>query len=386
MKYDFDTVINRNNTNSIKYDFAKERGKPEGLLPMWVADMDFPAPIEVLEDIQKAVSHGIFGYTDVKEEYYSAVSKWFQNRFNYTVTQEETVKAPGVVFAIAQAIRAYTNPGEGIIIQTPVYYPFYNVINDNNRRIIKNPLIYRDGTYSIDFEDFECKIKKHNVKLFILCSPHNPVGRVWKRDELNTLNEICKRYDIIVISDEIHCDFVYCNHVHTIFGHLNENAVICTAPSKTFNLAGLQTSNIFIKNTDLRRKLEREIRRSGYSQLNTLGLVACKSAYTQGGEWLEQLQKYLVGNINLVREFLTDQLGKIKLVEPDGTYVLWLDCKALKLTQTELDHLITYKAKLWFDSGTIFGDEGKGFQRINIACPRNTLKVALTRLETALTK
>ena len=384
MKYDFDKAIDRSNTDSIKYDFAKERGKPEGLLPMWVADMDFSVPPEALADIQKVVSHGIFGYTDVKDDYYEAVIGWFEGRFNYPVTRDEIVKTPGIVFAITAAVRAYTNPGDSVMIQTPVYYPFYSIVLDNGRELVKNPLIYKDGKYFIDFEDFEHKAAEHNVKLFILCSPHNPVGRVWTRKELETLNEICERYGMIVVSDEIHCDFVYDGHIHTMFGRLNENAVICTAPSKTFNLAGLQVSNIFIKNIELRRKLNLEIYRSGYSQLNTIGLAACKSVYLHGGEWLNQLKVYLAGNINLVRNFLTEKLPGIKLVDPEGTYLLWLDCRDLGFSQTELDNLVTQKAKLWLSSGTIFGDDGDGFQRINIACPKAMLETALGRLEKAV--
>ena len=384
MKYDFDKLIDRSNTNSIKYDFAKERGKPEGLLPMWIADMDFPAPPKVLEDIQKAVSHGIFGYTDVKDDYYDAVIGWFKKNFNYSVTREEIVKSPGIVFAIASAVRAYTNLGDSVMIQTPVYYPFYSIVRDNDRKLIQNSLTYKDGKYSIDFDDFEYKANKHKVKLFILCSPHNPVGRVWTRKELETLNEICERYGIIIISDEIHCDFIYDEHIHTVFGHLNENAIICTAPSKTFNLAGLQVSNIFIKNTELRRKLDIEICRSGYSQLNTLGLAACKSSYLHGGEWLKQLNEYLAGNISLVRNFLSEKMPNIKLVEPEGTYLLWLDFNELSLSQTELNNLILNKAKLWLSNGTIFGDDGSGFQRMNIACPKSVLETALARLEKAM--
>ena len=381
MKFDFDKVTDRKNTNSIKHDFAKEYGKGGDLLPLWVADMDFPAPPQILADIQKVVSHGIFGYTDVKDDYYDAVGGWFKERFNYHVTKDEFVKAPGVVFALAAVVRAYTVPGDGVMIQTPVYYPFFHVVRDNGRELIENPLIHKNGRYFMDFEDFERKAAEHNVKLFLLCSPHNPVSRVWTRKELQTLNEICERYGIIIVSDEIHCDFIYDGHTHTVFGSLNENAVICTSPSKTFNLAGLQTSNIFIKNHNLRRRLEQEIRRSGYSQLNTIGLAACKSAYQNGGEWLNQLNAYLTGNINLVRDFLSKKLPEIKLTEVEGTYLLWLDCRELGLSHNDLDNLLLNKAKLWLSSGTTFGEAGSGFQRINIACPASVLETALSRLE-----
>ncbi|MCL2003982.1 MAG: pyridoxal phosphate-dependent aminotransferase [Oscillospiraceae bacterium] len=383
MKYNFDNDINRHGTNSLKFDFAAERGKPNDVLPMWVADMDFPAPPEVLADIQKAVAHGIFGYTEPKDDYYSAVSDWFGSRFGYQATRREIVKAPGVVFALAQTVRAFTAPGEPVMIQTPVYYPLYHVIQDNGRTLVTNPLRYSEGKYSIDFEDFERKIIVCGVKLFILCSPHNPVGRVWTRDELDELNRVCVKHGVTVVSDEIHCDFVWDGHTHTCFGLLNENAVVATAPSKTFNLAGLQASNIFIKNAELRGKLKAEIKRSGYDGLNTLGLAACQSAYSKGRPWLNELKAYLTANIRLVREFLAERLPKVRLVEPEGTYLLWLDFSEYGFTQDELDRRVTEGAKLWLNSGTIFGAEGEGFQRINIACPRAVLADALDRLEKA---
>lgn len=386
MIYNFDTIIDRQGTNSIKYDFAIERGKPEGLLPMWVADMDFPAPPEVLEDIQQSVSHGIFGYTEPKDDYYNAVTEWFGSRFGYHVASHEIVKSPGLVYGLAQAVRAFTDPNETVMIQTPVYYPFYDVVLNNGRTLVTNSLVYDGGKYSIDLDDFEQKIIDNDVKLFILCSPHNPVGRVWTRLELEQMNNICVKYGVIVVSDEIHCDFIWNEHKHTCFGLLNENAVVATAPSKTFNLAGLQVSNIFVKNEDLRNKLKTEISRSGYSQLNTLGIVACQSAYTKGSAWLEMLKTYLAENIQLVQDFLTARLPKIKLIDPQAMYLLWLDFSEYGLTQTELDCRITEGAKLWLNNGTMFGEEGRGFQRINIACPRTVLIDALGRLEKEFTK
>ncbi|MCL2328018.1 MAG: pyridoxal phosphate-dependent aminotransferase [Bacteroidetes bacterium] len=381
--YSFNTIINRYGTNSLKFDFAAERGKPEGLLPMWVADMDFPAPLEVLADLQQCISHGIFGYTEPKDDYFAAVIDWFSTRFDYCVQQHEIVLAPGVVFALAQIVRAFTAPNDAVLIQTPVYYPFYNVVQENGRQLVTNSLVYSEGKYSINFEDFEQKIIAHKVKLFLLCSPHNPVGRVWTRPELERMNEICIRHNVIVISDEIHCDFVWGGHSHTCFGLINENAIVATAPSKTFNLAGLQASNIFVKNEDLRKKLIAEISRSGYHQLSTLGLVSCQSAYTKGAAWLAELKIYLEENIRFVQEFLSAQLPKIKLIEPQATYLLWLDFSAYKLTHAELDQKITNEAKLWLNSGTMFGAEGAGFQRINIASPKPVIVQALGQLERA---
>jgi len=391
VKYDFDTVISRKNTNSLKYDFARERGMPEGLLPLWVADMDFPAPPEVLADIQEAVAHGIFGYTEAKEDYYSAVAGWFSSRFGYTVTKKELVKTPGVVFALAQLVRAFTQPDDGVLIQTPVYYPFHRIILDNGRKLAVNPLRYEGGKYTINFEDFEQKIETENVKMFLFCSPHNPVGRVWTRTELEQLGEICRRRGVIIVSDEIHCDFVWPGHTHTCFGVINEDAIIATAPSKSFNLAGLQVSNIFIRNAEMRRRFKSEIAGSGYSQLNTLGLAACKSAYERGGEWLEQLKTYIIDNIKTTREFLSSRLPKIKLAEPEGTYLLWLDFSAYGLSQAELDRRIIHGAGLWLDSGVMFDAEnlskdGEGFQRVNIACPRSLLLEALHKLEKEMNK
>ncbi|MDR0941534.1 MAG: pyridoxal phosphate-dependent aminotransferase [Bacteroidales bacterium] len=379
----FDTIVNRYGTNSIKFDFAAERGKPNGLLPLWVADMDFSAPQEVLTDIQHAVAHGVFGYSEPKGDYYNAVTQWFATRFNYHVSANEIVLSPGVVFALAQIVRALTAPTDAVLIQTPVYYPFYSVIQENNRQLVTNPLVYVDGKYTIDFDDFEQKIINNKVKLFILCSPHNPVGRVWTRQELERLNEICTQHNVIIVSDEIHCDFVWSGHSHTCFGTLNENAIVATAPSKTFNLAGLQASNIFVKNADLRTKLKTEIHRSGYDQLNTLALVSCQSAYTKGALWLNELRTYLEGNISLVKDFLSIRLPEIKLIETQATYLLWLDFAAYQLTQAELDRKIIHDAKLWLNSGTMFGAEGEGFQRINIASPQSVIEQALQQLEQA---
>ncbi len=388
MNYDFDEIIDRRNTNSIKYDFATERGKPSDLLPLWVADMDFRAPEVVTQALIRAANHGVFGYTEVKQEYFDAVRNWFVKGFDFEIEKQWLVKTPGVVFALAAAIRSFTNKGDSVMIQKPVYYPFSQVILDNERRLINNPLICRDDKYYIDFEDFERKIAENDVKMFILCSPHNPVGRVWTRDELTQMAEICIKHHCLVVSDEIHCDFVYEGHKHHILGSLApkflDNAIICTAPSKTFNLAGLQVSNIFIKNKEIRYKFKKEIEKMGYSQLNTMGLIACQSAYEQGGEWLSQLRKYLSENLSFVRNFLKERLNQIKLIEPDGTYLLWLDCRSLGLPQEELDRLIVHKARLWLDDGTMFGDEGNGFQRINMACPKSVLEKAMVQLETAI--
>ena len=386
-RYDFDKEISRCNTNSLKYDFAVERGRPADVLPLWVADMDFPAPQPVLDALHKAVDHGIFGYSEVKDEYYRAVSAWFKKYFGWETQSEWLVKTPGVVYALAIAVRALTEPRDGVMIQPPVYYPFYEVIRDNDRRIVENELLYLNRHYEIDFTDFETKIKENGVKLFLLCSPHNPVGRVWTKAELQKIGEICEKYGVIVVSDEIHCDLAFSEHPHTVFSDacpsLAERSVICTAPSKTFNLAGLQVSNIWIANSDIRRKFQKEIDRSGYSQLNALGLVAAQAAYESGEEWLTQCKSYMLGNLDLLRSFLQDRIPKIKLVEPEGTYFAWLDCSGLGLDRKELNDLIINKAKLWLDAGHVFGRNSAQFQRVVLACTRKTLEQALTQLDAA---
>lgn len=385
MKELFDQVIDRRNTNSLKYDFAAERGKESGLLPMWVADMDFQTAPTVNERLRQCVSHGIYGYSETKRDYFRAVSGWYRRYFGFETQEEWLVKTPGVVFAIAAAIRALTEPGDSVLIQSPVYYPFREVITANGRKVAANSLRNIDGHYEIDFEDFETQIRDKQIRLFLLCSPHNPVGRVWTREELLRMGEICFRYGVKVVSDEIHSDFTYPGHVHTVFASLGEtfgkNTITCTSPSKTFNLAGLQVSNIFIADEGIRRKVEMAIEQTGYSQLNLFGIAGCQTAYETGREWLDALKQYLEGNLHYVRGFLKENLPKLRLIEPEGTYLLWLDFRQLRLTDRELDRMITEQAKLWLDAGVMFGPEGSGFQRMNIACPRETLVKALQQLK-----
>lgn len=385
MKESFDEVIDRRNTNSLKYDFAVERGKEEGLLSMWVADMDFQTVPEVSAKLQQCAVHGIYGYSETKDEYFHAVSGWYRRYFGFETQKEWLVKTPGVVFAIAAAIRALTKPGDGVLIQSPVYYPFREVIIANGRKVAANSLVNINGHYEIDFEDFETQIREKQIRLFILCSPHNPVGRVWTKTELQKMGEICFQYRVKVVSDEIHSDFTYPGHPHTVFASLGEefkrNTITCTSPSKTFNLAGLQVSNIFIAEEEIRKKIEKAIEQTGYSQLNLFGIAACQTAYETGREWLEALKLYLEENVKYVRTFLKENLPEIRLTEPEGTYLLWLDFREFGFTNQELEQLITKRAKLWLDAGVMFGSEGSGFQRINIACPRATLKKALEQLK-----
>ena len=388
MKYDFSQVIERNNTLSIKYDFAKERKKPSDLLSLWVADMDFPVAQEIKDVLIERCNHGIFGYSEVKTPYYEVIAKWYQEKFNWPTKKQWLVKTPGVVAAIANAIRAFTNIGDAVLIQKPVYYPFFLTIEDNQRKVVNNSLVYKNGRYEMDFVDFEEKIISHKVKLFVLCSPHNPVGRVWNKEELLKIGDICLKHKVIVVADEIHADFVYHGHQHQVFANLKteyqEITVTCTAPSKTFNIAGLQVSNIFIANENLRKKFKQELKKTANADINVMGLIACQAAYSQGEDWLRQVKIYIAENLEYVKTFLRDNLPQVKLVEPEGTYLLWLDFRELNLTEEELEDLIINKAKLWLDGGTMFGTEGVGFQRINIACPQKNLIQAFTQLKEAL--
>lgn len=387
-RYNFDEIIDRHNTNSIKFDFMEENNMSADAMPFWVADMDFRSPPAVIDALVERCKHGVFGYTNIKEDYFNAVYKWYKNRFGYEVKREWLIVSPGIVFAISAAIRALTKENDGVLIQRPVYYPFSSLIVANNRRIINNPLVYKNGRYEIDFDDFEKKIRDNNVKLFILCNPHNPVGRVWTAEELQRIAVICIKHRVIVIADEIHSDFVYNNNKHIVFAslskHLSGIIITCTSPSKTFNLAGLQISNIFIENEGIRRAVYNEIKKTGYANPNTMGIVSAQASYEHGGEWLDELLLYLYDNISKTKSLLAKKAPKLKVVEPEGTYLLWIDFNDLGLSDKRLNDIIVNKAKLWLNEGTMFGDEGKGFQRINIACQWSRLEEGLNRLAESL--
>ena len=305
----FNKITDRKNTFAIKYDLAAIRNKPLDTIPLWVADMDFPTAPCILKALKKASSHGIFGYSRPDNRYYEAVKKWFLNRHNFEVQKEWIVNTPGVVFGIAAAIRAFTKEGDGVLIQKPVYYPFFNTIRELNRRVVNSPLILKDGRYRMNFTDFEKKITDENVKLFILCSPHNPGGRVWEKEELLKVNEICIRHNVLVVSDEIHSDITFGDNKHTVYASLSEtaalNSIICTSPSKTFNLAGLQFSNIIIKNPELRTKIRHEISCSGYDEPNLMGIVAATSAYSEGEKWFEKAKTYIQENIEFAQKYIS---------------------------------------------------------------------------------
>jgi len=382
MNYDFDKIIDRENTYSIKYSREKF-GKPEGCIPMWIADMDLESPPAVLEALQKRVNHGVFGYTTPDDEYFEVVGDWYKKRFGWNINREWFTLVPKVVPAISFAINAFTKENDGVLIMEPVYHPFATAIRSYNRKVVINELICCKGKYSIDFDDFEEKIKQS--KLLILCSPHNPVGRVWTTEELTRIGEICLRNNVIVVSDEIHQDLVYSGYKHTVFANIDQAfadiTVTCTAPTKTFNIAGLPISNIFISNKELRKKFNYQFEACGFGSPAALSLVACKAAYAEGEQWLEELLVYLKENMNTIDGFMKKNLSKISLVEAEGTYLAWLDFSKLGISDKKLDELIEQKAKLWVEPGVKFGRSGAGFRRMNVGCSRATINEALRRLE-----
>ena len=390
MQYDFDTAIDRTHTWSIKHDFKKENGKADDILPLWVADMDFRSPDSVVEALKKAVDHGIFGYSRADESYFDAVAAWYQKRHHLTLQPEWMTCTPGIVFALSIAVRAFTQEGDAVLIQPPVYHPFSRAILRNKRTLVENPLVLKDGHYEMDLEELEQKVLDEHVKLMILCNPHNPVGRVWTREELTALADICLRHHVYVISDEIHGDFVWQGHEQTPYASISEEAclhsMMCTAPSKTFNLAGMATSNLFIPDPEMRRKFRSELLDVGQENMNRLGLFACRAAYEGGGEWLDQLIGYLAGNLALVRDFCKNRVPQIQLVEPEGTYLAWLDCRELGMTDDELMAFFSNEAKVWLDPGTHSGEQGSGFMRFNLGSSRSVIAQALDQIEAAWKK
>ena len=390
MQYDFDTPIDRTHTWSIKHDFKKENGKADDILPLWVADMDFRSPDSVVEALKKAVDHGIFGYSRADESYFDAVAAWYQKRHHLTLQPEWMTCTPGIVFALSIAVRAFTQEGDAVLIQPPVYHPFSRAILRNKRTLVENPLVLKDGHYEMDLEELEQKVLDEHVKLMILCNPHNPVGRVWTREELTALADICLRHHVYVISDEIHGDFVWQGHEQTPYASISEEAclhsMMCTAPSKTFNLAGMATSNLFIPDPEMRRKFRSELLDVGQENMNRLGLFACRAAYEGGGEWLDQLIGYLAGNLALVRDFCKNRVPQIQLVEPEGTYLAWLDCRELGMTDDELMAFFSDEAKVWLDPGTHSDEQGSGFMRFNLGSSRSVIAQALDQIEAAWKK
>ncbi len=385
----FDKNIDRSNTNSVKWDLNETIFGKEEVIPMWVADMDFKAPKEVLEALYSIVDHGIFGYSTRTDSYYNSIIRWFEKYHNWKIDKKWISFSPGVVPGLKIAINAYTEPGDKIMIQSPVYYPFYDVIKKNNRNIAKNEMIYTDKGYIIDFENMEEQFKDDELKLFILCSPHNPVGRVWTKNELEKIAELAEKYNILVISDEIHADLVYKGNVHVPFATINEftkqNTITFNAPSKTFNIAGLETANAIIPNRRLKHKFEKSKNRYSSDLTNIFGIKGLEAAYDYGRDWLDNLLDYLQDNINFIDKYLKENIPEITFVKPEGTYLIWLDMRKLGDEKKVKDILIN-EAGVGLEEGSIFGNDGTGFFRMNIATSRNIIEKALENIKYAFTK
>ncbi len=390
INYNYDQPINRLNTASGKWDGADRflGVEAKGALPMWVADMDFAVPQPVIDALKKRAEHGIFGYPMLTDSYYDAVIGWMDRRYNWSVKREWIHYSPGVVAALNCLVQAFTKEGDSIAIQSPVYYPFTNCIINNSRQVVLNCLKFEDGRYTMDYEDLDKKLANNNVKMLILCNPHNPVGRVWTKDELIELGEICLKHKVLLISDEIHADLTFRGFATTAFAGISEefaqNTIVCTAASKTFNLAGLQTSNIIIPNEEIGLIFSNYMKKLHLLTPNIFGQVATEAAYNYGEEWLEQFKDYLQQNLEYLIQFFASKIDTIKVIKPEGTYLIWLDCRGLGMKEQALKQFMLVQAKVALDDGYLFGPGGEGFTRINIACTRATLKEALNRIERAI--
>lgn len=388
MKYDFDKIIDRKNDYSSKWNDIQKMFGRDDLLPMWVGDMDFESPQPVIDALVERAKKGVYGYTSTPPSYFESVAQWMKKRHNWNVETDWMVYTPGVVTALSFIINAFTNPGDKVIVQQPVYYPFFRVIEENGRRLVNNPLVYKDGKYTIDFNDLEEKAKDRRIKLMFLCNPHNPVGRVWTKEELTMLGKICIENNILVVSDEIHQDIVYPGSTHVPFASISEefalSSITCTSPSKTFNLAGLQTATIIIPNTVYYDIYKNFLKRLELMNNHIFGMVAQEAAYSCGEEWLNQLLEYLAGNLKLLIDEIEREIPQLKAIRPEGTFFVWLDCTSLGLDPHQLSDFMTNKAKLALESGYWFGTGGEGFERINIACPRVYIAEAVKRLKTAI--
>mgnify|MGYP000060384368 CR=1 FL=1 len=391
MEYNFDEIIDRRHTNSAKFD-EMDALFGSDVMHLGVADMDYRSPEPILNAMQKIVKKGVFGYTILPDNYQDLVCQWMLRRYHEKIDPEWVVFSPRINMALNMVVETFTNPGDGIVLHTPAYTALQNAIEKYDRKMIESSLVLENGRYRMDFkqlrEALDDNLKKGiHTSLMLLCNPHNPTGRVWNKGELDEIASICKDYNLMLVADEIHADFAF-QGKHQVFANLKkeyeEMTIACTSPSKTFNLAGLQTSNIFIPNQKLKNAFKKQLDAAGYSQLNAAGLVACEAAYRDGEEWYQTMKKYVAGNIAFTKEFVEKNLPGVNMVEHEGTYLVWLDFNGLGLCAQELEDLIVHKAKLWLDSGRIFGKCGRGFQRINVACPRSTLKEALERIAKVL--
>ena len=388
MKYDFETVQKRFNSGSGKWNEIKKFGVKESddIIPFSVADMEFVTAPEIIEELKRKLDTTILGYENPTSEYLETVCNWMKIRHNWDAKPEWILSTHGIVDAFFQAVRVYTNEGDGVMLMTPVYYPMYIAINSTKRKLVENKLIYNDGKYEIDFDDFEKKAADKNTKMLILCSPHNPCGRVFTPQELSKIAEICLKNNVLVVSDEIHFDLIMPGHVHTVFASLSDevanNCIVCTAPSKTFNLAGLQTSNIFIPNPELRKRYFDALALSNPNpKCNLLGYFACEVAYKKCSKWLDEVLEVINNNKNIIEKFIQNELPQIKITPLEGTYLMWLNCNGLGKTFKELERINHEEAKLFFDEGYIFGEQGEGFERWNIACPTRYINEALERMK-----
>lgn len=381
--YDFDEIVERRQTHCCKWDEVKG----EDLLPMWVADMDFKSPPEVIAALEARVRHGVFGYSGCWNSWYDVLINWMKKRYGWEARREWIDNSPGVVASLNMLVRAYTHPGDKVIIQTPVYSPFYSAVRNNGCQLVKNPLVLENNRYRMDLASLRSRIDSR-LKAMILCSPHNPGGRVWNLGELKELGEFCLERDIVVISDEIHCDLIFPGGRHHVFAaispELEQNSVILNAPSKTFNIAGIQAASTIIPNTKLRTAYRQVLAGSGMDWPNVFAVTAMEAAYKHGEAWLDEMMIYIRDNYLLVKSYIEERIPPIKVIDSEGTYLVWLDCRGLGLDDHELDVFIREKARLVLSPGHIFGTEGEGFQRINIGCPRGVLTEALQRLESAV--
>lgn len=378
MKYDFDKTIDRRATNSYKWDSA-----PEGVLPMWVADMDFRTAPAIIDALQKRVAHGIFGYTRVPDAYYDAVTSWFSRRHGWDIDREWIIYTSGVVPAVSAVIKALTVPGDKVIVQTPVYNCFFSSIRNNGCEIVSNPLRRTADTYKMDFDALERCAADPRTKVMLLCNPHNPAGRVWTPDELTRLGNICLRNGVTVVADEIHCELVYQGFKYTPFASLSDaflhQSVTCVSPSKAFNIAGLQIANIVAFDNDLRSRIDKAININEVCDVNPFGVAATIAAYNEGEEWLNQLVDYLHGNYEAMAEFCRRELAEFPITRLEGTYLVWMDCSSLGMSSDALEHALLDDARLWLNAGTMYGAEGEGYMRWNIACPRSVMLDGLNR-------
>ncbi len=389
--WNFDEVVSRKDTKAIKWDqeFMKDYFKVDvELLPLWVADMDFRAPKALLDALKRRVEHGIFGYSLPGDSYYKAIIDWFQRKHNWIIEKEWLLFAPGVVPAIQFIIQTFTVPGDKIIIQEPVYYPFKSSIQENGRIVLNNQLVIKNNRYEIDFKDLEEKCKTPRVKLLILCSPHNPVARVWTKEELTKLGKICNKHNVLVISDEIHCDLVLPDQTHVPYASITkkfaDKSITCTAPSKTFNIAGLKTSNTIISNKILREKLAITMQNVSIRSSGIFGGLALETVYNECEDWLEDLLVYLKSNFDFMVKYFEENIPGAVVFDLEGTYLAWVDFRALGLDPKKLDEIIKKEAKVGLDDGAMFGESGSGFQRFNLACPKSILEEALGRIRDSL--